>query len=663
MKHFLVVAALIAGSPLIAQVTDSSSLADVIVTAHKYPRKQTETGKSVTVIDRAELDRSRGRSLAELLNRQPGITVIGANNSPGTNQDIYLRGAGVGRTLILLNGIPVYDPSSISTAFDINTIPVETIERIEIVKGALSTLYGSDAVAGVINIITRKGGVKPVQGFATLATGSSSSKRAARSNPAFLDAAKAAFGVNGKVALLDYGAAYTHFNAGRPSAAYDSTGSNGYDEDGMNQDAFDAHAAITPVKGLRLEAFGQHSKYTAGLDAAAFKDDADYNVTVKNTQLGMRNSYSLGKIGLHANYQYSTLERRYLDDSASRGSFSYYSHSKYIGRTHFGELYADVKALRFLDVLVGADHRAYDTDQEALYISAFGPYKTTLNSDSAKAGQSSVFASLLLHDLKGFNFELGGRANFHSEYGSNTTYTINPSYLAMNKVKLFVNYATGFKVPSPYQLFDAFAGNRALEPEESETLEGGIALLPLKGFTAQAAYFTRTTRHGIDYNFATNKYFNYNKQDDHGFEVEGGYTSPRFNWKSAYSYVTGKVSMKNFVFNPSTFEYDIKGDTTYNNLFRRPANMFTTTIGGKPLGALYIGATYKWVDERMEPVFGAAPIELKSYSTVDLYADYPVSNAVRLFADAQNIFGEKYFDVRGYNARRFNFMVGAQVSF
>src|SRR6185312_11887161 len=147
-------------------------LDQVVVTATKYPVKQSRTGKVVIVIAHGQLEKSIGKSLGELLGEQAGITVSGGLNDPGTNQSIRMRGAGSGRTLILVDGVPVGDPSANDNSFDINLIPVTMIERIEISKGAQSTLYGSDAIAGVINIITVKPDVKkPFNGKAGLSGG------------------------------------------------------------------------------------------------------------------------------------------------------------------------------------------------------------------------------------------------------------------------------------------------------------------------------------------------------------------------------------------------------------------------------------------------------------------------------------------------------------
>ncbi|MFM8710116.1 MAG: TonB-dependent receptor, partial [Sphingomonadales bacterium] len=154
-RHFFVGAALVLSTLLHAQ-QDSTYLQEVVVTANKYEKKQNQTGKVVSVISSEMLRQSGGRSLGELLNQVAGVTVPGANNNLGSNQTINIRGASAGNALILLDGIPVNDPSVISNYFDINLLSVDQIERVEILKGGQSTLYGSDAVAGVVNIISKK---------------------------------------------------------------------------------------------------------------------------------------------------------------------------------------------------------------------------------------------------------------------------------------------------------------------------------------------------------------------------------------------------------------------------------------------------------------------------------------------------------------------------
>lgn len=188
MRKIFVVAALFIGSQLQAQTskprkTDSSSfriseslhsnsLDPVVITANKFPQKQSQTGKVVTVIDKNTIEKLGGHTLGEILNTVAGVTINGANNNLGTNQRISIRGSSDGNVLLLIDGIPVNDPSVISNYFDLNFINTSQIERIEVLKGGQSTLYGSDAVSGVINIIIKKTENKKIAPYASVSFGS-----------------------------------------------------------------------------------------------------------------------------------------------------------------------------------------------------------------------------------------------------------------------------------------------------------------------------------------------------------------------------------------------------------------------------------------------------------------------------------------------------------
>ena len=128
---------------------------EVVITASKSNLKQSQTGKIITVLDKELIRNNSGRSLSQLLNTQAGFFINGSNNTMGTNLDVYFRGSASGNMLVVIDGIPVYDPSQIDNSFDLNSIPLEQVERIEILKGGQSTLWGSDAVAGVIQIFMK----------------------------------------------------------------------------------------------------------------------------------------------------------------------------------------------------------------------------------------------------------------------------------------------------------------------------------------------------------------------------------------------------------------------------------------------------------------------------------------------------------------------------
>ena len=214
-KKILFVAACITGSTLFAQ-DSAKTLNEVVIAVTKFSQKQNETGKVITVITKEQLQKSAGKTLSEVLNEQVGITINGANNNLGTNQTLYMRGAHAANTLILVDGVPVYDASGETNQFDISNFSLYNIERIEIMKGAQSTLYGSDAVAGVINLVTKKGGGKPVNFNAIFSDGS-------------YDTYKGSVALSGTKNQQTYFISYSKIDSKGFSSAYDSTGKNNFD--------------------------------------------------------------------------------------------------------------------------------------------------------------------------------------------------------------------------------------------------------------------------------------------------------------------------------------------------------------------------------------------------------------------------------------------------
>ncbi len=645
-KKIFVVAALIYSSLLHAQQdTTGQSLSEVIVTANKFPQKQANTGKVVTIIGKEILEKSSGKTVAELLNQQAGITIIGTQNNMGTNPDVYMRGAALGNTLILIDGIPAYDPSIISNAFDLNHFNIDNIERIEIVKGAQSTLYGSDAVAGVINIITKKGGNKPASLYASSSGGS-------------YNTYKGVAGVNGTTGKSKYNLQYSHLQSAGFSSAYDSSHSNNFDKDAFNQNILSGNFTTALSPKLQASINGQVGGYKTDLDAAAFTDDKDYTVTSKNYQAGAGLVYKYSGGALHFNYNINVSKRNYLDDSASVGSFARYTKSSYTGRSHFTELYTNISLSNHIELLAGGDYRFQNSDQNSFSISSYGPYETHLGKDSTHMHQYSAYASFFLKELGGFHFEAGGRYNHHSKYGSNFTYTINPSYLIGKEVKIFANIASGFKAPSLYQLFDASAGMPLLKPEKSTTEEGGIEYNKDKKLFARLVYFNRNIKDGIDYSYINYKYFNNNNQKDHGLEAEAKWYIGKLTLDANYTYVTGKVTTLNYKYDAATYSFTTNGDTAYNNLFRRPKHTANITVGFQPLDKWYISAHAHFAGKRYEPVYMGAPVLLDAYQTIDAYTEYKFGKNLKAFADLKNITGTNYFDILGYTTARFNFMAG-----
>ncbi len=642
-KHWAFLLLSVTGSASVfAQTTKDSTgkqLDEVIVTATKYPVKQSQTGKVVIVITHEEIEKSAGKPLGELLGEQAGIIASGSLNAPGTNQSIFIRGAGSGRALVLIDGIPISDPTATDNSFDINLIPVTMIERIEISKGAQSTLYGSDAIAGVINIITIKSDVK--YPFNVKASGSGGNYGTYNANAQ----------VFGKVAdQLTYNVRYNHDHSGGFPTATDTfktvPSQVPFLNDAFKSDLVAGNLAWNATSALVIKGFFQYSQYTADIDGGAFTPAADYTSTTKSVVAGGGFTYKLSNTTINGNYRYNTSELQLLEDSVYGQSY-YTDH--YVGQSQFVELFASTNLGYGFTLLNGADYR-YAAMHEA---GTYGAFKDT------SVSQTSMYSSLLYSGKSGLSAELGGRLNTDSRYGSNYTYTFNPAWLIDPNWKVYGSIATAFKAPTLYQLYSPY-GDPSLLPETSKSYEGGIqfnnSLL-----NTRATYFHRNTKDGIDYNFFTNLYYNYDEEWGNGIEWEGTIKFANI-WSLSANYTWTKMKQQT----QSHVSYD---DTTYDYALRVPEHTVNITLGVRPVHGLYLSLTSHYESKRYDiggydANFNPLPdVVLNPFAILNGYAEYKVVSHLKVFAEARNILDKKFVTIYGYNSIPAMFTAGATVEF
>jgi vitamin B12 transporter len=629
-----------------AQSDSTRSLDEVVVTANRYPQKQISTGKVMTVISRKQIESAGVNTLGELLSRQSGITVIGAANAPGTNNDIYVRGTATGNTLILIDGMPASDVSTIRGTFDINFIPLLTVERIEVVKSGQSTLYGSDAVGGVINIITRKEESKKITSHGGFSTGSFGSNQ--------IDASLNSRLSKGSQLKLNY----SRMKTAGFSAALDTTGKNGFDKDGMTSQFFMAHFQTSNQKKLVWQVGTQWSNYKAELDNSGFQDARDFTVINKNFQANTGLKLQLKRGMLHANFNINNSKRDYLDDSLHLNGFARFVSSQYAGNSSFAELYGNFDLGKGMQLFAGIDNRWFNTQQNYLSVSDFGTFETALAADSAQVRVSSAVVSLVWNRKMGLQFETGGRFNIHSQYGNNFTYTFNPSWVINKHFKIAYNLSSAFKAPTLYQLYDGFSGQRNLIPETAVTSEISLEFTGSPVFNARATGYSRKIRNGIDFDYINYRYFNYNAQNDRGLELEAGVQKGRWDTRVNVTLIKGTVTTNNFVYDPNNYVYTVKGDTTYNSLFRIPAKSINFSTNYRLNKRIHITLNQRFAGKRYEPIFGGSPVLLKAYQTTDILIQLKIGHKLRLYGSLKNIFNHRYQEVLGYAARGRNYTIG-----
>ena len=622
-------------------VSDSvSSLAELVVTATRFPTKQSSTGKMVTVITKEQIENAGTKSLANLLNEQAGITINGVFQTAGSAQTLYTRGAASGRTLLLLDGIPVLDPSMINNEYDLNLFSLSQVERIEICSGAQSTLYGSDAIGGVINIITKSNTIqKPISIGANTVWGNKNTQQHNLS-------------LNGHKGKWTYSTRFAKMTTDGFSSAEDTTGKMQFDRDGYDGHSFLASVQYQLNPHWQLNSFLQQSKYAAGIDAGIFSDDRDYSIRNSGLQTGGNIRFTKNRLQLVGSYQYGAVKRSYLNDSLHQTGFTKYEDNQYRSRTQFTELYGHMDIAQWLSLTAGTEYRWGTYYQKYFSVSAFGPYEPPTFDSSLV--QQSIYASLFFNLLQEkLHIEIGGRVNHHAIYGSHSTYNINPTYQINQQWRVFASISSGFKAPSIYQVYDQYSGNSNLQPERAVNYELGFQS-SAKKINTRLLYFSRDIKDGIDYNYTDYTYFNFIKQAVKGIEASIRYSPvEKIQCSINYTYLTGKEytqSRKSFA------------DTMYTHLLRRPKCNVNVQFGYQMNQQLGISIQGKYVAGRYD-VGGYKKDDLwmADYFIAGLTAAYKLNNHVKCTIDIQNLFNEKFTEIRGYTT--IPFLINGGVSF
>ncbi|MBN8687096.1 MAG: TonB-dependent receptor [Chitinophagales bacterium] len=665
-RHFFVLAAAIFSNQLLAQ-QDTTLLGEAVVTANRYPVKTSLTGKVVTVISRAQLEQSGSKDLAQVLSEQAGIFIAGANSNTGKDKSVYLRGGYVAHTLITIDGIPVYDPSGIGGNFDLRNLSLAQIERIEILKGSQSTLYGSDAVNGVVNIITQNVGHKTNQNVGQKTSqnvGQKTNISQAGLSYGSYDTWRLQAGVNGATKKMNYNSSYSWVRSRGMDEAVNRGTYPQTDRDDYAQHNFQASAGFSPVKNLSVKPFFRFSKIKGALDQGAFTDELDYSYRQQSWQAGLRTEWIVKQHRFTLLYNYNDVNRRYTDDSVkSRNGFDTWSEGKYTGGEHFADLFWVMKKNKSLTITGGADLRASRSDQHYTSVGFFGPFGSTYSKDSLRQQQASVYTAVNWNSPSGFNLEAGSRLNLHSEYGPFPVFSLNPSFLLKQKVKFYANLSSAYRTPSLYQLFSEY-GNAGLQPEAAITTEAGAQYYaPGNKWTARITGFNRDVRDIIFfyYNSSTfqSQYINQDRQHDYGVELEGSWQlNTNSSLRAWYTWVDGKIST---VTNGK--------DTSYNNLLRRPRSSAgiqgSTRIGKRFL----LNSNLQWNGKRRDSYydnssFSTVHATLDAYLLWNLYAEYGFSkNKLNVFADLRNITNSRYTEISGFTTARFNAYAGFRFQF
>jgi len=433
-------------------------------------------------------------------------------------------------------------------------------------------------------------------------------------------------------------------------AATDTTGKAGFKNDGFHQRSVSVNLDQQVSQKFILNGNFQTSYNTGNLPFGAFEDDKNY--TYNNTFLlaGIGARLLLPKGVLTINLSQNDVWNNYndvptvLNDSTRQAA-------KNTGHITDAEAVLNYNLSKHFDFTSGAGFKYSSTNQYSLYNTmGYNPAPAVIG-DDAHNSITSVYSSFFYKsDI--FHMELGGRYNYDSKYGSNLTYTINPSILLAKQFKIFGTMASAFKAPSLYQLFSQY-GNINLKPETTTSYEAGFDWQIIRNALSFNTVFYKYNTKDVIYFFTETAspfnsfYQNGSYQKDKGFESELKLSLDKLTASAYVAYVTGKQT-------------DATGAET-DNLYRRPKNTYGINVYYQFESDFSAGLIYKYTGDRSDENFNTFPttiVDLKHYNLLDAHLQYEVNKHISLFTDLKNLLDVKYTDWLGYNTSRFNFMAG-----
>jgi vitamin B12 transporter len=616
---------------------DSLELSSVVVTASKMPQTRRETTKPIQIIDRAEIEKNAGRDLSQILNQQSGIRVNDSFGAPSNGRILYLQGAAATNTLILVDGLAINDPSGTGGLFDLRLLSTENIERIEILKGSQSTLYGTDAIAGVINIITRKSGENAVNGNVKASYGS-------------FDTFNGSAGVNGTLhEALQYNITYNRESSDGISAAENPGDSGSFGDDGFQMDSFSGRFDITPLANLTVSPTFRYSDYSGDYDGGAFID-AENEFSLNMLRSALQVEYGSDSFRLNGDYSFTSTDRSFTTS---------FGENAFEGRFHNADLYGSYTVINYVRLLAGLNFQDYIIPSTEEQTVDGERNMVTVGIPKKDAQIYSPYATLYLENWSGLSAELGYRLNSHSEYGQNSTFSFAPSYRLNDQVKLFASISTGFKAPTLDELFGQFGANPDLDPQKSLYANiGAEVYLMDQALKLSGQYFNREIDDLIIY--ASNGFINRDRQNDQGVELSADwFVSNSLTVGGWYNYLDGEITTMGS-----------NGDVTEDNLIRRPTHSVGFRAGVQPLEGLSIRLNGEYSGERSDIFFNPAnnflaeDVTLDPYLLVNLYAEYSfLDRQVTAFADIKNLLDSDFTEVYGYNSMGTSLQAGLKLAF
>lgn len=587
----------VAGAAAFAALVAGAAAEDadtIVVSATRAPLALSEVGSAVTVIEAAALETKQYQFVADALADAAGLS-IARNGAFGGQAALRIRGESSGRTLVVIDGVVVNDPSAPGGGFNFASLDVADIERIEIVRGPQSILYGSEAIGGVVSITTRRGEGPPslrafVEGgsFATFRGGAS---------------------VTGADGGVDYGVSVTGLTSKGVSRA-----DGGDEPDGIDSYAASANLGFDATSNLRFETSLRYARARTDFDGFpppdfVLADTEDEDRTEEFLAAG-RVLLTLfdGRFENIVTVGYRRIDREnFLGDVTTFEAEGARLSAEYLARLKLSEQ---------ITLVAGAETERTRTDTSGI-------------DDAVRV--NSVFGLAAVKPVAGLTLTAGARHDDHETFGGVTTARVTGAYdIAGAGLTLRGSWGEGFAAPSLFQLNFVCCGgtepNRDLEPETSQGWDVGFDKRLGSAAMLRATWFRQTTENLIDFDFFSGAYINVAAAMRKGVEAELAVAPMAgVDLSVSYAYI------------------DATDRTTGLPLLRQPKHALTASGDIRATDRLSLGASLRYNGREAD---GGGPID--AWTRLDLRAAYAVNRKLEIYGRIENVTDADYQDVLGY---------------
>lgn len=598
------------------------TLEGVVVTASRVPEKKIDSNADVSVVTAKEIEEKHYDDVSEAIRHVPGVTISshGASSQVGMSDQIYINGSK--NVVVLVDGMRRNTNGNSLATVDIgDVVNMDSIDHIEVLKGSASTLYGSDAQGGVINIITKKAKNDGVRTTLRTSFGNESREK------------------------------YSLHNEGREENIFWNVDA-GKELQGKYKDGWGRRV----INHLNAEHYNVKLGYDLGNDS-----DVVFNYE-KYTSDYIRPNYGTNDTararGKKDNDSVSLQYKAKLNDRLT-SQFSIYRNNTHINDNYTASALWDICDMKMRTTGI-SDQLTYTMDRQTItggfdwYKDEIPYYKGTPDVEGTSITNTAFYLQDKVDLTDRWNVTPGIRVDHHSEFGTHTSPSLSVGYKQNEKTNYYINYKSFFAAPSLYYLYSSY-GNKDMDPEEGNTVEFGVNHRFTDSLDGTFNVFHTHAKNLIDFDYTTSRYRNLGKTNANGFSLSlNKEFSRHWNASLGYSYLHMQAKA---------------GENINNN-------------GALPESTLHVNVSYKAdkfnasLDGRgvMNRYGSKGSPEMRNYSSYwvwDMAANYHFTKNATLFARVNNIFDQFYTDVgtsfdpygKWYSAPGRNFEIGMQFTF